>query len=97
MKKILLLATSILITSPVNAVDIENGEMLHSESCDNCHAARFGGESSTIYTRSNRKITNLSKLKSQVGFCSQMTGAQWFEDEIADVTEFLNKNYYQFK
>ena len=97
MKKLLLIVTTLVMSSSVFAVDIENGEMLHGENCDNCHATQFNGDGSAIYTRTNRKVTNLNKLKSQIGFCAQMTGAQWFEDEIADVTEYLNKNYYHFK
>jgi hypothetical protein len=97
MKKQLLLTFSIMISFNVSAADIENGEMLHGESCDNCHAARFNGDGSAIYTRENRKVRNLVKLKSQIDFCSQMTGAQWFEDEVSDVTKFLNTNYYHFK
>jgi len=88
-------ATTLLASSTVFA-ETDEAMALHQSKCSGCHADRFGGDADAIYTRSNRKVTSLTKLKGQVGFCAQMIGAQWFEDEIDSVTNFLNKKYYHF-
>ncbi len=94
-KSILMLTVTMLFSSSLMAETDEAME-LHQSKCSGCHADRFGGDPDAIYTRSNRKVTSLNRLKGQVGFCAQMIGAQWFDDEIDSVTNFLNKKYYHF-
>ncbi|MBF0282974.1 MAG: cytochrome c [Magnetococcales bacterium] len=77
--------------------DPAKGEALHEKHCIACHAGRFDGDASKMYTRPNRKTANLAKLNSMVGYCSQQLGLQWFDEEVADVAAYLNGKYYQFK
>ncbi|MBF0589306.1 MAG: cytochrome c [Magnetococcales bacterium] len=79
------------------AGDPDNGKELHDEKCLSCHAGMFKGAPYKIYTRKERKKKSLKELGAMVGFCNQQVGAQWFDDEITDVTSYLNKTFYQFK
>jgi hypothetical protein len=72
-----------------NAADIANGGALHAEKCTACH-------DSAIYTRENRFVQTLPKLGTQVRFCKDNLGISWFDDEVDDVVEFLNKKYYHY-
>jgi len=72
-----------------HAADIDNGNQLHTDSCTACH-------DSDLYTRENRRVQTLPRLGSQVRFCKDNLGITWFDDEVDDVIEFLNKNYYHF-
>ncbi len=71
------------------AQDLDNGQQLHSEQCVKCH-----GDS--VYTRADRRVTSLPKLGTQVRFCKNNIGIQWFEDEVEDVIQHLNQQYYHF-
>ena len=85
-------APTLLLASLVtmaDAADIENGDDLHFEHCTGCH-------DSSAYTRENRLVQSLSRLGAQVRFCQNSLGLTWFDDEVDDVIEFLNYNYYHF-
>ena len=71
------------------AADIENGDDLHFENCTGCH-------DSSVYTRDNRNVRSLARLGTQVRFCKDSLGLTWFDDEVDDVIEYLNTNYYHF-
>lgn len=84
---------SIADTTP----DITRGARLESDNCSACHAARFNGDSSAIYLREHRRVNNHNQLISQVEFCKNNLGLVWFDDQVMDVVEHLNKRYYHFK
>ena len=79
----------ILLAANAPAADVENGDDLHFEHCTGCH-------DSEVYTRENRTVRSLDRLGAQVRFCVNTIGVQWFDDEIDDVIEFLNREYYHF-
>lgn len=72
-----------------NANDIKNGNKLHTDNCTRCH-------DTSVYTRANKRVKTLPKLDSQVRMCKNNLGITWFDDEVEDVTVYLNKNYYHF-
>ena len=87
-KPAITLLLSALSTS-LNAADIENGADLHFENCTGCHQEE-------VYTRSDRKVTELARLGQQVRFCKDSLDLTWFDDEVDDVIAYLNRNYYHF-
>ena len=89
MKRILALASGLAWSVSLFATDIENGEDLHFEDCTGCHQEE-------VYTRENRVVESLERLGLQVRFCKDTVGAQWFDEDVEDVTEFLNRSYYHF-
>ena len=80
----------IALSLPLAAADIENGEELHFDDCTGCHQEE-------VYTRENRVVGNLERLGRQVRFCKDTVGAQWFDEDVEDVIEYLNKTYYHFE
>jgi len=79
------------------AADSANGKQLHDAHCQSCHASLTDGKPSQIYTRADRRVTSLSGLNSQVNRCKSSVGVTWFDDEVADVVEYLNSNFYKLK
>lgn len=71
------------------AADIENGDDLHFENCTGCH-------DETVYTRENRNVQSMERLGLQVRFCKDSLELSWFDEDVDDVVEFLNQNYYHF-
>ena len=79
-----------LAAGSLHAADVSHGKSLQQENCMRCH-------DDAMYTRDNRKVTSLGGLKKQVMRCEQSLGLQWFDDDVADVTEYLNATYYHHK
>ncbi len=67
-----------------------NGKTLFTASkCNQCHGTE-------VFTRSDRKVKNLAALEAQVRRCDSNLNTNWFDDEIIDVTAYLNQQYYKF-
>ncbi|MCP4391381.1 MAG: cytochrome c [Gammaproteobacteria bacterium] len=74
---------------PATAGDIENGDDLHFENCTGCHQE-------SIYTSSNRNVKSMKRLGLQVRFCKDTLELTWFDEDVDDVVEFLDQQYYHF-
>lgn len=100
MKSVLLICM-LLMTSQVFAQSFKNadaiaGKSLVEKNCVSCHASRFGGDGSSIYTREYRKVKTAQGLMAQVRNCNTMLDLKLFEDEELNVAAYLNKTYYKF-
>ena len=83
------LITLTLFNLPALAFDIENGKALHNENCVRCHnESKYMGE--------DRKIKDYQQLRERVSQCELMAELAWFDEEIDDVTAYLNHAFYQF-
>lgn len=87
------------IIPPVHAApDIAHGKKIDQEKCYACHAKKSGfGNGDMIYTRADSKVTDLKKLKSMVAMCNTELRLDLFPEDEADVTAFLNQQFYKFK
>ncbi len=86
-----LLISAIFTTTAMAAGNEANGKKLFTGSkCNQCHGTE-------VFTRKDRKVTDLAKLEAQVRRCDSNLNTNWFDDEIIDVTAHLNKAYYKFK
>ena len=79
-----------LITSLAAQADESDAAHNVQEKCTRCHG-------SEIYTRDDHKVKSLASLGKQVRMCNTNTGAQWFEDDVNDVIDYLNLNFYKFE
>ena len=78
--------------------DLANGKKIDQQKCYACHAKKSGfGNGDMIYTRSDSKVKNLQNLKSMVVMCNTELRLDLFPEDEADVTAFLNKQFYKFK
>jgi mono/diheme cytochrome c family protein len=96
MKKLPLLLLVLFGITTVQAADLKRGKELHDQNCISCHAGIMGGNADSIYTRENRRIESYDALVRQVGRCKDNLGMSWPEEEVRDVAEYLNKQYYHF-
>lgn len=65
------------------------GGLLYSTHCSACHNA-------TIHWREQKLARDWQSLKGQVKLWQGFTKLRWTEEEIIDVTTYLNKHYYNF-
>ena len=81
---------------PFSQGDAAIGKKMVQENCISCHADKYGGDGSGIYTRDDRKVHSSSQLLAQIRNCNTMLGEQCFEDEELHVARYLNQTYYKF-
>jgi mono/diheme cytochrome c family protein len=81
----------VLLSAPLpsGAAESPDGKALHEQRCTKCHTAE-------IYTREDRKVTSYEGLQRQVQRCETALGLQWFDEDIAAVVAYLNRDYYRF-
>ncbi len=79
----------VLPLTTIHAEDINYGEKLHQENCLKCHKPE-------LYERADRTVKTLKHLRSQVLFCAVNNDVEWFDEEVDDVTAYLNTFYYLF-
>lgn len=77
--------------------NINAGKALVEAHCIDCHASKYGGDGSAIYTREYNKVKTSKGLIAQIRNCNTMLGLKWFEDEEINVAAYLNKTYYKFE
>jgi mono/diheme cytochrome c family protein len=65
------------------------GELLYSTHCNACHTSK-------IHWREHKLATDWDSLEAQVRRWQASIGLGWSEEEIADVTRYLNDVYYSF-
>ena len=85
--KILLLS---LLSTSLFSSDAKNGKELYEEAkCAKCHSTK-------MFTQEARKVRDYKKLQWRVMRCDFTMDSGWFDDEQADVVEYLNSNFYKF-
>jgi hypothetical protein len=99
MKLVFIFAAMFGLHLPVYAApDLANGKKIDQEKCYACHAKKSGfGNGDMIYTRSDSKVKNLQNLKTMVARCNTELRLDLFPEDEADVTAFLNKQFYKYK
>lgn len=87
--KALFVITLLLASNGLLAADFANGKLLHNENCVRCHQ-------SEVYTREKRMVNSYDQLVERIRQCELMAEMTWFDEEIQDVSTYLDQSYYHF-
>ena len=71
------------------------GEKLHAEKCAACHAAPHDAKFYTSHV--GKDLKTKASLNTKVQASVSHFGIDWFDDDVAAVTEYLNTKYYKLK
>jgi cytochrome c2 len=74
----------------------EGRKLVAEKQCETCHTSKTPSDANAVYTRKDRKVTSLEKLKAQVALCNSELSLQMFPDEEEHVVAFLDAEYYHF-
>ena len=83
------LTVLVAITQPVLSEQFHADKFVN-EKCTGCH-------DSSVYTRPNRRVDSLPRLKSQVEMCDAQLGIKLFNEDVDAIVKYLNDNYYHFE
>jgi mono/diheme cytochrome c family protein len=89
-------ATCASAQAPFANADIVAGKALHDRDCIGCHAQRYGGDASKMYTRADHRVRSVAQLRAQVAVCDSQLSKKYFPDEEENVAAYLNREYYHF-
>lgn len=96
-KTLLLLPCFLLLSQTSLAANPAHGKDLHNANCQSCHSSLMNGKPDLIYTRPDRRVSTIDGLRNQVTRCKTTVGVAWPNDQIEDVVEYLNVNFYKLK
>jgi len=65
------------------------GELLYGTHCIGCHTAQ-------VHWRDGKLATDWTSLEAQVRRWQGATLLQWNDEDVRDVTRYLNDSYYRF-
>ena len=69
--------------------DAANGKKLYHQGCTGCH-------NTEIHTRPNKIIFSKKALFKRIKFCDSMAGNHFNDQQVSDIAEYLNQNFYKF-
>jgi mono/diheme cytochrome c family protein len=76
--------------APAGAASAQSrGELLYTTHCIACHSTQ-------MHWRDQRRATDLDSLKEQVRLWQGRALLSWTEDDIVEVTRYLNQRIYRF-
>ena len=81
---------------PYATGDAAAGRALSQKDCVSCHARKFDGDATRIYTRPDRKVKSPAQLMAQVQYCNTELSLSYFPDDEANVAAFLDREHYRF-
>ena len=71
------------------ARDASRGELLYSTHCIGCHGTQ-------VHWREKTLVTDLASLRAQVVRWQKTTDLKWSDEDIAEVTRYLNVLHYHY-
>ena len=74
----------------VTAEEFSRGQALYENHCQSCHA-------DWAHTRSEHKVTSIGELHQRVAAWSVHSGLDWSVEDVGDVADYLDRNFYQFE
>jgi hypothetical protein len=87
----IVLAVAMLAWAPAaTAADAGRGRMLYESGCDGCHAE-------SVHGRARRAAADFEAVRGWVRRWNAHLGLKWADDEVDDVTVYLNARYYGFR
>jgi len=82
------LCVGLAFTSPASLAEFDRGQALYENHCMECHE-------SWAHTRDGRHVTSIDALRKRVAAWSIHTGLGWSNEEVDDITDYLNRRFYR--
>jgi hypothetical protein len=82
------LCAALMLFPPAACAEFDRGQALYENHCRLCHEG-------WAHARDGSNITSLQSLRQRVAAWSVHSGLEWGDDEIGDVTDYLNRHFYR--
>jgi mono/diheme cytochrome c family protein len=74
---------------PIKSSVPSRGQLLYENHCMACHE-------SIVHIRTQQQVQSLPELQAQVGRWAEYLQLRWSKEEVEDVVDYLDRQYYQF-
>jgi len=78
-----------LFSENLSAADLERGKLIYETDCNECH-------SKSVSERPNRKAKSISEIRRWVVQWESYKHYQWTNEDVDDVTQYLNSRFYKY-
>jgi mono/diheme cytochrome c family protein len=78
-----------LLCTPAHVEAFDRGRALYENHCMECHE-------SWAHAREGRRVNSKNALRQRVAGWSMHIGLGWSDEEIDDVADYLDRNFYHF-
>lgn len=82
-------AAALFACAAAGAESFDRGQALYENHCRTCHEPQ-------VHQRDSRRASSYADLQQWVSTWSWHAGLGWSAEEIADVVDYLNRQYYHF-
>lgn len=86
---ILTACAALLVAGAASGADPDRGRGLYEQRCGECHAE-------SVHGRAKRVARDFDGIQGWVKRWNETLGLRWNDEDIDDVTVFLNSRYYRF-
>ncbi|NNG12625.1 MAG: cytochrome c [Halobacteria archaeon] len=83
------LLAGLIVAAPATAETFDRGQALYENHCKACHDTE-------AHMRTGRRAASHSDIRQWVTTWSFHAGLGWSNEEVDDVTDFLNRRIYHF-
>ena len=90
--RVLMASLLMLLLAPVSAQDAGRGRLLYETHCGGCHYERVHER-----PRERLRVRSLAQLRDEVALRAAQTGRPFTLEDLADLTEYLNRSHYRFE
>jgi mono/diheme cytochrome c family protein len=80
---------ALLPAATAQAADAQRGRALYESRCDGCH-------NTGVHQRDSRKAQSYGAIREEVVRWNRSLNGAWTNEEIDDVTLYLNERFYSF-
>jgi len=91
MIKIVTISIALLLAISAYAQKEDGKELFNEATCLQCHNVE------DFKDKDMHKAKSFKQMKDKVFACQIASDAHWFDDEVHDVSLYLNHEYYHFK
>jgi mono/diheme cytochrome c family protein len=84
------LTAAVAVAQTTPKTDAPRAQLLYSTHCIGCHTAQ-------VHWRDKKLATDWTSLRAQVRRWQANTSLGWSDEEIVEVTRYLNARYYHFQ
>lgn len=91
MIKVVTIFIALLLATSAYAQKEDGKELFDEASCLQCH------NTEDFKDKDTRKAKTFMQMKDKVFACQIANDAHWFDDDVHDVSLYLNHEYYHFK
>tara|TARA_R110001606_G_C15126132_1_gene622736 strand:- start:192 stop:557 length:366 start_codon:yes stop_codon:yes gene_type:complete len=77
------------LAEDAEATDLQRGQMLYETQCQTCH-------DSVLHLRKGQQAQSFAQIEEQVRHWAKYQNTGWSDEDVGDVSDYLNSVFYRY-